>query len=186
MHTRACTMRLRARARQNVHAQVYASCARVCARIFTKLFLFGLYYLYKDPSFSYGDICKTMLTFVWSLIFYVLFFQFEHQSSTQVWKLYETCWNVWKLYIKMSGYQWKCVTNFSSSLVSYELKYPISWRSVDLTLIWLLMWWSNFVLFGAAPTCRFVRVCVFLPKIFQATSREGRGRNLVCWIYFKM
>ena len=66
---------------QNVCAQVYASCARVCAWIFTKLFSFGLYYLmnlsfkfYKDPSFSYGDICKTMLAFVWSLIFYVLFF----------------------------------------------------------------------------------------------------------------
>ena len=70
-----------ARSRQNVRAQVYALCACVCARLFTKLFFLGLYYLvnlsfkfYKDPSFGYGDICKTMLTFVWSLIFYVLFF----------------------------------------------------------------------------------------------------------------
>ena len=39
MHTRACTTRFCARARQNVRAQVYASCARVCARIFTKLFV---------------------------------------------------------------------------------------------------------------------------------------------------
>ena len=29
---------------------------------------------YKDPNFSYGDACKTMLAFVWSLIFYVLLF----------------------------------------------------------------------------------------------------------------
>ena len=89
-----------ARSRQNVCAQVYASCARVCARIFSKLFSFGLFYLmnlsfksYKDPSFSYGDICKTMLTFVWSLIFYVLFFLIWaskfHPSVKIIWNLLE-------------------------------------------------------------------------------------------------
>ena len=67
-----------ARKIQNVRTKVYALCARLYARILTKLFLVGLYYLmnfsfkfYKDSSFGYGHILKTMLTFVWSLIFYV-------------------------------------------------------------------------------------------------------------------
>ena len=71
----------------------------VCTGLY-ETFLFGLYYLmnlsfkfYKDPSFSFGDICKTMLTFVWSLIFYVLFFLIWaskfHPSVKIIWNLLE-------------------------------------------------------------------------------------------------
>ena len=58
---------------QNARAHVYASCARVYARIFPKNHLIILYYLmnqslkfYKDRCFRSGDICKTILTFVYS------------------------------------------------------------------------------------------------------------------------
>ena len=97
-----------ARSRQNVRAQVYASCGRVCARIFTKLFLFGLYYLmnlsfkfYKDPSFSYSDICKTMLTYDWSLIFYVFFFNLSI-------KVPPNCENYMKLVATYGNFISKC------------------------------------------------------------------------------
>ena len=57
---------------------VFALCALVCVHILTKKLLVAQdsmslsFKFYKDPSFSYRDICKTMLLFVWSLIFYVL------------------------------------------------------------------------------------------------------------------
>ena len=66
--------------RYNARMCVYNLFARVCTDLYKKN-LFGLYYLmnlnfkfHKDPSFSYGDICKTMVASVWCLIFYVLFF----------------------------------------------------------------------------------------------------------------
>ena len=71
-------VRARVSSRQNARGYVYASCARVCPRIFTKIFVVVLYYLinlrfkfHKDRSFPCRDICKTILTFVRSLIFNV-------------------------------------------------------------------------------------------------------------------
>ena len=105
-----------------IWVHVYVSGACLCAQIFMKLFLVALYYLislifksHKDLIFGCGDICKTIRMFVWSLIFFnfCIFSKFEHQSSTQVWKLYKTNWNIWKLYIKIFGYQWKYGSNSS-------------------------------------------------------------------------
>ena len=93
MHTCAHQMWFCARARRNVRARFYVSCAHMCALIFTKYFLVHLYYLinlsiksHKYRSFGSGDISKTILTFVQSLIFYVfcIFSKFEHQSSTNL------------------------------------------------------------------------------------------------------
>ena len=76
--TRGVNVRARVLSRRNARAHVYASCARVCARIFPKIFVVVLYYLmnlrfkfHKDRSFRCRDICKTILTFVRSLIFNV-------------------------------------------------------------------------------------------------------------------
>ena len=76
--TRGVNVRARVSSRQNARGHVYASCACVCARIFTKIFVVVLYYLmnlsfkfHKDRSFRCRDICKTILTFVRSLIFNV-------------------------------------------------------------------------------------------------------------------
>ena len=68
-HTRGKNMCTRVSLHQNVRVHIYASC--VCGvRIFTKNQQTILYYLmnitlkfHKDPSFRYGDICKTVLTF---------------------------------------------------------------------------------------------------------------------------
>ena len=69
--TRGKNVRAHVSSRQNARAHVFASCARVCARIFTKICLVVLYYLknlsvkfYKDWSFRYRDIYKTILTFL--------------------------------------------------------------------------------------------------------------------------
>ena len=76
--TRGVNVPARVLTRRNARAHVYASCARVCARIYTKIFVVVLYYLmnlrfkfHKDRSFRCRDICKTILTFVRSLIFNV-------------------------------------------------------------------------------------------------------------------
>ena len=76
--TRGVNACARVLSRRNARAHVYASCARVCARIYTKIFVVVLYYLmnlrfkfHKDRSFRCRDICKTILTFVRSLIFNV-------------------------------------------------------------------------------------------------------------------
>ena len=93
MHTYAHPRCICAHARRNVRAHFYASCAHMCAWIFTNFFLVYLYYLinlsikfHKYRSFGSGDISKTILTFVQSLIFYVfcIFSKFEHQSSTNL------------------------------------------------------------------------------------------------------
>ena len=62
---------------------------------------------HKDRSFRSGDICKTILTFVWSLIFYVfcLFSKYEHQSYAQFWKIWEMPQNFWKYKFKMYMYK---------------------------------------------------------------------------------
>ena len=76
--TRGVNVRARVSSRQTARAHVYASCARVWARIFTKFFFVVHYYLmnlsfkfHRDRSFCCRDICKTILTFVSSLIFNV-------------------------------------------------------------------------------------------------------------------
>ena len=93
MHTCAHPRCICARARRNVRAHFYASCAHMCAWIFTNFFLVYLYHLmnlsikfHKYRSYGSGDISKTILTFVQSLIFYVfcIFSKFEHQSSTNL------------------------------------------------------------------------------------------------------
>ena len=68
--TRGKIMRARVSSRQNARDYIYASCVCVCARIFTKNHLIIPYYLmnislkfHKDPSFRYGDICKTITAF---------------------------------------------------------------------------------------------------------------------------
>ena len=119
MHTHTHTRRICSRTQRNVRTHVYALCMRMCAHILKKLFLVVLYYLvsfnfnfHKDPSFGGGDISKTIRMLISSLI--CIYSKFEHKSSTQVWKLHESCWSTWKLYNKMSGYQWKYGINFSS------------------------------------------------------------------------
>ena len=76
--TRGKNMRARVSSRQNARAHVYAPCVRVCARIFMKNHLLILYNFvntiikfHENRSFPCGDIRKTILTFVLSLIFYV-------------------------------------------------------------------------------------------------------------------
>ena len=71
-------MRTRVSSRQNACAHLYAPYVRVCERIFMKNNLIILYYFvniiikfHENRSFPCGDIRKTILTFVLSLIFYV-------------------------------------------------------------------------------------------------------------------
>ena len=82
---------------QNVHAHVYTSCVRSYAQIFTNFLSFFIK-LYKDWSFSCGDICKTILTFVYSLIFSVfwIFSKCDLQSSSKIWKIHRTLYNLQK------------------------------------------------------------------------------------------
>ena len=112
--TRGVNVRARILSRRNARAHVYASCGRAYARIFMKNHLINLYYLmnkslkfHKDRSFRSGDICKTILTFVWSLIFYVfcLFSKYEHQSYAQFWKIWEMPQNFCKYKFKMYMYK---------------------------------------------------------------------------------
>ena len=78
MHKRAHTRRKPVRARFVAHARENASCTCACAPIFMKLIVVVHWYLmslsikfHADPSFGCRDICKTIMTFVWSLIFYI-------------------------------------------------------------------------------------------------------------------
>ena len=110
MHKRARTKRFNAHAQRNVHAHFYASCAHMCARIFTKRVLIGFYYplkwsvkFNKDPSYSCGHICKTVVTFVWSLIFYV-FCMFSNLSI----KVPPKCENYMKLVATYGNFISKC------------------------------------------------------------------------------
>ena len=73
VHTQGVNVHERVSSRQNARAQVYASCGRVYAQIFTKNHLIILYYFmnkslkfHKDLSFCCWDICKIILTFIYS------------------------------------------------------------------------------------------------------------------------
>ena len=59
--------------------------------------------VHEDPSFSCGDICKTIMTFVWSLIFYV-FCMF----SNLIIKIPSKCENYMKLVGTYGNYISKC------------------------------------------------------------------------------
>ena len=116
--TRGVNVCARVLARRNARAHVYASCARMCARIFTKNMLMIIYYLmnrslkfHKDRSFCCGDICKTILTFVWSLIFYVfsIFSKFELQSSFKLGNYKLGIWSFGNLIPKWSGFSEKMI-----------------------------------------------------------------------------
>ena len=87
-HTRGVNVCARVLSRRNVRAHIFASCAPVCARIFTKNQQTILYYLmnitlkfHKDPSFRYGDICKTVLTFKSHQ--FSMYFPYFHSYTTQ-------------------------------------------------------------------------------------------------------
>ena len=58
---------------------------------------------YEDPSFGCGDICKTIMTFVWTLIFHV-FCIFSNLSL----KIPTKCENYMKLVRTYGNYISKC------------------------------------------------------------------------------
>ena len=94
-----------------MHKCVCSSCKQACACLIMSVhlctnldeffFLVICYYLvslslkfYKDPSFCCGDICKTILKFVYSLIFYLfcIFSKFDHQSSPKILRYIKLSW----------------------------------------------------------------------------------------------
>ena len=110
MHKRAHTRRKPVRARFVARARESASCTGVCARIFMKLIVVVHWYLmslsikfHADPSFGCRDICKTIMTFVWSLIFYI-FCMFSNLSI----KIPSKCENYMKLVGTYGNYISKC------------------------------------------------------------------------------
>ena len=110
MHAHAHTRHKPVRAHFAARVSENASCTPMCTQIFTKLIVVVQKYhislsfkFHEDPSFGCGDIFKTIMTFVWSLIFYV-FCIFSNLSI----KIPSKCENYMKLVGTYGNYISKC------------------------------------------------------------------------------
>ena len=117
----------------------------LCARIFTKLFVSGLYYLmnlsfkfYEDPSFIYGDTCKTLLAFVWSLIFLcIVFFNLSIKVPPK-------CKNYMKLVQTHGNYLSKCPM-ISENMAPIIAHMVLLNRSYSKMILYQILWITLYV-----------------------------------------
>ena len=111
MHTQSVNGCMCVLSRRSAHSHVYALCARVCAQIFTiffgiSLLSYELNYLNylmnlsckfrNDPSFRYGDICRTILLKIINFQCILHISTLLLLQSLQRWIITEWLWNFLK------------------------------------------------------------------------------------------
>ena len=164
MHTHAHTSQKRAR-------------ARFVARIFMKNLLMIFYYLmnrslkfHKDQSFCCGDICKTILTFVWSLIFYVIciFSKFEHQNSINLENYKLGIWSFGNLMSKCDR-----LSEHMKHLTAIEVIYKLRNKQKD------------YLISHETPCISFWAVCTCKPaQLFSNNNNNYWSTWSVLWLIY--